>query len=244
MPTVSVGDSVEIEGVTYTVMTVLNSLQPVTEGAREEGEGARDDYCLQFIMPAEVFRERWPENTLRKLYFDVNDQKQEKAQELLDGWFAQSGLTLPVTSRQSMMEQYERETRSAAVMGNAISVVIALVGVLNFINSMVTSIVSRKKEFAMMQSVGMTKPQLCKLLVWEGVDYAVLTLCVTYLLSAFAVGIGVRAMVEGGFSTFRFTLAPLVLCTPLLIVFALTVPWLCFRNLEKNSVVERLRAED
>ena len=47
-------------------------------------------------------------------------------------------------------------------MGNTISVIIALVGVLNFINSMVTAIVSRKKEFAMIQSVGMTKRQLRK----------------------------------------------------------------------------------
>ena len=33
-----------------------------------------------------------------------------------------------------MTEQYEAETRASAVMGNTISVIIALVGVLNFIN--------------------------------------------------------------------------------------------------------------
>lgn len=63
------------------------------------------------------------------------------------------------------MEQYETETRASKVMGNTISVIIALVGVLNFINSMVTAIVSRKKEFVMIQSVGMTKRQLRKMLI-------------------------------------------------------------------------------
>ena len=96
----------------------------------------------------------------------------------------------------------------------------------------------------MIQSVGMTKPQLCKLLVCEGLDYVGLTLIVTYVLSAFAVGIGVRAMIEGGYTTFRFTLLPLVLCTPILIVCAVLIPYLCFKNLEKDSLVERLRAED
>lgn len=96
----------------------------------------------------------------------------------------------------------------------------------------------------MMQSVGMTKPQLCKLLVYEGMDYAWITLVITYAVSSLAVGIGVRAMVEGGFTTFRFTLLPLMICTPLLIVFAFIVPYLCFRNLEKDSLVERLRAVD
>ncbi len=151
--------------------------------------------------------------------------------------------SLPVTSRQSMAEQYESETRSSAVMGNAISIIIALVGVLNFVNSMVTAIVSRKREFAMIQSVGMTKKQLCKMLVYEGLDYAVITLVVSWLVSSVAVGVGIRAMVAGGFTTFHFTLLPLAICTPILLVFAVLIPFVCFKNLEKQSIVERLRME-
>ncbi len=142
-----------------------------------------------------------------------------------------------------MAEQYEAETRSSAVMGNAVSIVIALVGVLNFINSMVTAIVARRREFAMIQSVGMTKKQLCRMLVYEGLFYALLTLAASYVISSLSVGILIRAMVSGGFSTFRFTLLPLVICTPLLLLFAVLIPYLCFRNLEKQSIVERLRME-
>ena len=144
---------------------------------------------------------------------------------------------------QDRPEQYEKETRSSAVMGNAISIIIALVGILNFINSMVTAIVSRKREFAMIQSVGMTKRQLCRMLVYEGLYYAGITLIVSYVLSSFAVGVVIRAMVEGGFTTFRFTLLPLLICTPLLLIFAVLIPCCCFRNLEKQSIVERLRME-
>lgn len=242
MPTVSVGDQVTIEGRAYTVMTVLNSLSPVTEGAREVDGG--DDFSLGFVMPSEVFCRQWPENTLRKLYFNVSDEQIGEAQEILDAYMRESGQNIPVTSRQSMAEQYGRETRSTAVMGNTISIVIALVGVLNFINSMVTAIISRKREFAMIQSVGMTKRQLCQMLTAEGLYYAGMTLAVSYILSALAVGIVVRGMVAGGFSTFRFTLLPLLCCTPVLIGLAVLIPYLCFRNLEKQSVVERLRGAD
>ena len=113
----------------------------------------------------------------------------------------------------------------------------------NFINSMVTAIVSRKREFAVIQSVGMTKKQLNRMLVNEGLFYAVLTLVASYLLSSLAVGVVVRAMVEGGFTTFRFTLLPLAVCTPILLAFAILIPYRCFRNLEKHSIVERLRME-
>ena len=242
MPTVSVGSQVDIEGRKYTVMVVLNSLQPVTEGAVEDI--SQNVFFLDFVMPAKTFQENWPENKLRKLYFNVSDDKNGEAQEKLDDYFSKAGMTLPVTSRESMTRQYEKETRSGAVMGNAVSIVIALVGVLNFVNSMVTAIVSRKKEFAMIQSVGMTKMQLCKLLVFEGLDYVGLTLIVSYICSALSVGVGVRAMIAGGFTTFRFTLLPLAVCTPLLLVLATLIPYLCFKNLEKDSLVERLRATD
>ena len=56
-------------------------------------------------------------------------------------------------------------------------------------------------------------------------------------------GVVVRAMVEGGFTTFRFTLLPLAVCTPILLAFAILIPYRCFRNLEKHSIVERLRME-
>ncbi len=244
LPTVSVGDTVEIEGQEYTIMAVLDEFSVVTEGAKEGGAENKDRHYLEFIVPMETFRARWPQNTPRKVFFDVEDAHLDAAQEMLDRYSAETGENIPLTTRASKAAQYRRETRSSAVMGNVVSIVIALVGVLNFINSIVTSIVSRRKEFAMMQSVGMTKPQLCKLLVWEGMDYAWITLLCTYVISSLAVGIGVRAMVEGGFTTFRFTLLPLVICTPLLLLFAVLVPYLCFHNLEKDSLVERLRSTD
>lgn len=240
LPTSPVGSVVELNGRSYTVMAIVYPLNPVTQLAPQQGENGK--FALSFILPTAVFREQWPDHTLRQLFLNTDDSHIESMQAFLDEYMASTNPGLPVTSRQTMAEQYQTQTRSSAVMGNAVSVVIALVGVLNFINSMVTAIVSRRREFAVMQSVGMTKKQLCRMLVNEGLYYAGLTLLFSYLISAFAVGVVVRAMVEDGFTTFRFTLLPLVACTPVLIFFAVLIPYLCFRNLEKHSIVERLRA--
>ena len=240
LPTSPVGSVVELNGRSYTVMAIVYPLNPVTQLAPQQGENGK--FALSFILPTAVFREQWPDHTLRQLFLNTDDSHIESMQAFLDEYMASTNPGLPVTSRQTMAEQYQAQTRSSAVMGNAVSVVIALVGVLNFINSMVTAIVSRRREFAVMQSVGMTKKQLCRMLVNEGLYYAGLTLLFSYLISAFAVGVVIRAMVEGGFTTFRFTLLPLVACTPLLVFFAVLIPYLCFRNLEKHSIVERLRA--
>ena len=234
LPTYSVGETVLIEGRPFTVMAVLAPLEPMTGG-----QGPAFD--LPLVLPADVFTGLWPGSNLRKFYFNIADEHLAQASTLLEQYQAAFAPGMNIVSRQSMAAQYEAETRSSAVMGNAISVVIALVGILNFVNSMVTAIISRRREFAMIQSIGMTKRQLRGMLVLEGLFYAGLTLAASYLFSAFAVGVVVRAVAAVGYSTFRFTLLPLAVCTPILLGFAVLIPYLCFKNLEKQSVVERLR---
>lgn len=237
VPTYSVGENVEIGGRTFTVMAVLSPLQPMVEGSYPV-------FDLSLVIPADVFTKIWPNSNLRKYYFNVPDESVEAVQELLADYQNKFAPGMKITSRQTMADQYESQTRAASVTGYAISVVIALVGILNFINSMVTSIVSRKKEFAMIQSVGMTKRQLRRMLTFEGIYYAGLTLVISYGLSAAAVGVIVRAVTADGYSTFHFTLLPLLICTPVLLLFAVFIPYLCFQNLEQQSIVERLRTEN
>lgn len=241
LPAPSVGSAIELEGKSYEVMAVVYPLMPIDDGASEMGAPASME--MHFILPTDTFRVQWPENTLRRLFVNVDDVHVNEMQEWIETYTEHEDSSLPVASRKTMAEQYERETRSSAVMGNAISIIIALVGVLNFINSMVTAIVSRRREFATIQSVGMTKRQLCRMLVYEGLYYAGITLATSYLISAVTVGVCIRAMVEGGFTTFHFTLFPLMICTPILLIFAILIPYLCFKNLEKQSIVERLRME-
>ena len=79
----------------------------------------------------------------------------------------------------------------------------------------------------------------------EGLCYAVRALSASYVLGTLGIAIGIRAMVSGDWTaTFHFTLILLVICTPILIIFAILIPYICFKNLEKQSIVERLRATD
>lgn len=239
-PTYSVGDMVDLNGRQYEVMGIVAHIATVTEGVNSEVEN-----FLSFYLPADTFREMYPENTLRKMFFDVADEFQPQAEQMLIDYRNDADKSLTFTSKNALAEHYQEQTRANTITGFAISVIIAFVGILNFINSMVTAIVSRQKEFAMIQSIGMTKRQLRSMLIDEGLYYAVSTLIASYLLGTLGVAIGVRAMVSGDWTaTFHFTLMPLVICTPILIVFAILIPYICFKNLEKQSIVERLRATD
>lgn len=235
LPTWAVGEKVEIAGREFEIMAVTSPFQPMVKGSGPV-------FDLPLVIPADVFLELWPESHLRKFFFNVSDDAMEDAYSLLSEYQQGGSMGMNIVSRQTIAEQYEAQRRSSAVTGYAISITIALVGVLNFVNSMATAVISRKREFAMIQSIGMTKRQLRRMLDFEGLFYAGLTLAASYFLGSVVVGVVVRGMVEGGFTTFHFTLLPLVCCTPVLLLLAVLVPFLCFKNLEKQSVVERLRA--
>ncbi len=237
LPTYSVGENVTIQGKSFTVMAVLHPLYPMTSGFRPA-------FDIPLILSADDFLRLWPDSNLRKYFFNVSDENMKKAEKLLTGYQSADAPGMNITSRKDIQAQYESETRSSAVIGYSISSIIALAGILNFINSMVTAIISRKKEFAVIQSVGMTKRQLKQMLTFEGLYYAGIPLVLSYLLSIPVIGILLRAMTAGGFSTFHFTVLPLVICTPVLFGFAVLIPYICFQNLDKESVTERLRAAE
>lgn len=239
-PTYSVGDIVELNERQYEVMAVVADIPTVTEGVNSSTQ----DF-LSFYLPADIFRKMYPDNTPRKMFFDVAEEYLPQAEEMLIDYHDNVDKSLNYTAKSTLIEHYQEQTRANTVMGFAISLIIAFVGILNFINSMLTAIVSRQKEFAMIQSIGMAKRQLRCMLIDEGLCYAVSTLAASYLLGTLGVAIGIRAMVSGDWTaTFHFTLMPLVICTPILIIFAILIPYICFKNLEKQSIVERLRATD
>ena len=239
-PTYNVGDSVTIGDKTYEVMAIVRDITPITEGKNSDTA----DF-LGLYIPAEDFCAMYPDNTLRKYFFDVAAEDQPAAEQMLPDVQAEDDPTLSFTSKQTLIDHYKEQTRASTIMAFAISFVIAVVGVLNFVNSMLTAIFSRQKEFAMLQSIGMTRRQLRNMLIDEGLYYAGITLVLSYLLSALVVGVGVRLLVAGDWTaTFHFTLLPLVICTPILLAFAVLIPVCCFKNIEKQSIVERLRAVD
>ena len=58
----------------------------------------------------------------------------------------------------------------------ALGAILLLAGIMNYFNVMAVGILTRQKEFAVLESLGMTKRQQRRMLVNEGVAYFILTL--------------------------------------------------------------------
>ena len=145
-------------------------------------------------------------------------------------------------SKTSLQKEFDDMVRIVAVIGIALAAVIALIGILNFINAMITEVISRKREFAMLQSIGMTSGQLRKTLVFEGLSYVIISGPVSVVLgSFFSWGILNALNHVILFFEYRFQILPFVIILPVLMLVSVLVPMLAFRCIGKRSIVERLR---
>ena len=128
------------------------------------------------------------------------------------------------------------------LMGGALSGVIGFIGILNFINAVITSVISRKREFAVLQAVGMTGRQLKRMLITEGCLYGI-----SAILAALAISLAVMPLLSDvlsgmfWFYTHHTTVVPILAVTPAFLLFSILIPLAACRAMARESVVERIR---
>lgn len=145
-------------------------------------------------------------------------------------------------SRQQQIDDFNDFYRTFLVLGISLSFIIGMVGVLNFLNSIVTGILARRREFAVLQSVGMTGGQLKGMLITEGLFYAVgsvMLALLIFLVGNPVVSVGIKQIFP--FMGYHFTVVPILIILPVFAVLNVIVPMAAYRAAVKGSVVERLR---
>ena len=145
-------------------------------------------------------------------------------------------------SKATYQAEFEGFRSLFLLLGGVLSFIVGLVGVLNFFNAILTGILTRKREFAVLQSIGMTGHQLKTMLVWEGLFYALGSAMAALVLSA-AFGPVLSRIMEGmfWFYTYHPTVTPILLLLPVFIVLGCALPLAVYRAVSRLTIVERLR---
>ncbi len=183
-------------------------------------------------------------NYCKPLYiaFDTADEAEAEMEKFLADYTKNS--TLSYTSRAIEAASFASFKRMFVILGAALSIIVGLIGVLNFINTMITSINARQREIAALQAMGMTGRQLCKMLVWEGVIYICGAAIVSLLLSLITIPFGSLIEEIFTFCDYSFTILPLVAAIPVFAIMGTLIPAIAYKNLTKKSIVERLRENE
>lgn len=177
-----------------------------------------------------------------KTIFNVDDENLFATENWLKNYTKNTNTALDYLSKVVLRQSFEGMINMYRLVGGVLCAILALIGILNFINSMMTSILSRYKEIAVLQSVGMTGPQVKRMLMYEGIGYSALGFLCSLILSALGSLTVVRMMgAELSYFTWHFTLKPVLICMIPLILITAFVPLICYNKMAQKTVVERLR---
>lgn len=237
-PTYNVGDKISLNGKEFEIMAIAEVPYPITEGKTNPGS----EFNLTFYVPSSSFLEMYPENTPRKWFLNVEKGKENEIENILKPYMEKG---VPIETEKTIEQNYNNATKSATLLQNIVSIMILVIGIVNFANVIIISVTSRKKEFAMMQSIGMTKKQLRLLLMMEGINISIITLIISYFLSLVTICVGVSAYLQTQWTaTYHFSITPLLVVTPVLIILPIVISLICFQRIQKIEIIERLQDED
>lgn len=197
---------------------------------------------VNIFLPAEVFLDKVEQKCPMVAVLDVADSGIDEMEQFLADYCETQDPNMQYASRAVYAAEYEGTQRTYKVVGTVISALLAMIGIANFANTSITSIMARKRELAMLQSIGMTVKQQRRMLVLEGMIYMLLTAAFTWTIGILLGRVGLLLMMGGSdYFTLKFTIMPSVICMPVLLLLSVVIPVLSQGYVNRESVVERLR---
>ena len=200
------------------------------------------DLGLSILLPEKIFRELYGDKQPLCTIFNIDDSNLEYAEDWIEKYTTEADANLAYISRRTYEKEFERDITTFAIAGGVLSVILALIGLLNFVNSVGTSIISRQRELAMMRAIGMGPKQMNLMLICESAAYIVLSFVLTASVGSAACYLICDNLVSNLWEfTFRFTLAPVLACLAPLGLIAAAVPLAFYHSVKRKSLVEQLR---
>ena len=198
---------------------------------------------IHIFVSEQALKEISNEGVACSIWMDCADIKEEKEMTANVKRLAlESGVVVQSVIKS---ERYQKIKTTTAVMrrlGEGIGLAFLLVGIVNFIHVFLTNVYGRRQELAMLESVGMTKRQVRKLLLFEGIYYAgIESLLVLTLGNAIVYGIGKWVMKLADYGVFYYPYKTVIVLLLLIWLLCLSVPVLVYQSISKDSVTARLR---
>ncbi|MDE6846337.1 MAG: ABC transporter permease [Lachnospiraceae bacterium] len=200
------------------------------------------DLGLNIVLPMKSYRKVYGNTQPMTAVFNVADGYKEAAEDWIEDYSGNIEKNLDYISCRTYEKEFQESKTAYTMIGSVLGGILALIGLLNFINVTVTSILARQKEMAVLGAAGMAQRQMKQMLAWEGIAYIGLAVLVTATLGT-GIGWFICEEMAGNMWAFRyyFTMLPVVLILPFMLAVAVLVPLGFYRKINRKSIVERLR---
>ena len=248
----------DMAGEHSTVMKFAGYLDSYEKGLERMATTWNGGDILYFLISEEGFQKLGLTEQVFRVDLEVEEEQESLLKAELTGIVSQynrergnvaQGSELMMSSDMLTLEAKSDElaaerdyiTSSRIVMG-ALCALLFMMGIANYFNVTMTSLAMRRRELAVLESLGLTRRQLRKMLLLEGIFTALLvTLGVLTVGSFLLWAEGILIKQRLAYFVFQYPALPLVLCLILLFFLCGALPLSMYRKTEKQPVVERLK---
>lgn len=147
-----------------------------------------------------------------------------------------------LTDKASLIKEEEKFVFMSKVVMYTIAAILICMGIINFINAAMTNIISLKREYTMMEVIGVERKQLQRIITYEGLLFALSVLVIVFSLGSVAL-YAVHSYVAGKYPyySFAYPIVPTLIIVICMICFSIIIPYIILNINLKDSTVERLR---
>lgn len=150
--------------------------------------------------------------------------------------------SIEMLSKNYYIEGIREMKNTYMTIGIVVAGILGFIGAINVLNTIFSGIFARKIEFAMLESIGMTKKQLKKMIFFEGIYYIILNAILITPLGALVSSIAPRILpIYGGVNLGIYALS-VSICLLVISILILLVQYVGYKIVSKESIVERIRS--
>ena len=196
----------------------------------------------EVILPSSVYQEDIANSEPMLATLEVEKQQETEVEKFLADYCSSVDPYMQYQSKAQLVAEFEKTQNTFICVGSALSFLVGFLGLANFINTLITSVMSRRREFAMLQSIGMTRKQTTIMLISEGLIYTIATTFLALTIGSATGYFGITALLNGSnYLDLKYRIFPSLICVPVLIIIAALIPNVTQRVVSRESVIERLR---
>ena len=124
---------------------------------------------------------------------------------------------------------------------------VAVIGFMNLVNTMITSVITRKRELGVLQAVGLSESQLTKMLVGEGAIFTAGTLAASVTVgNLFGYLVFLKAKSTGfmSISRYHYPVVETIGLTVALILGQIAITYFIRHRIRKESLIDTIRCSE
>lgn len=199
-------------------------------------------YTPDLIVSDDFFDEIMGQPLIEMIKIDYDEPFSKNVESSIKSIVANNKLISAESKLDSYSEMKNSENQ-ITVLGGSLGIIIILLAVSNYLNMMSESIQNRSKEFAILESVGMTRKQIKKMIVFESLSYSFLSIVI-----ALIIGLPASYYVFTNFNIYGIPFVFPVIKTLLLfiaiIIVCVVTSLFVFSKSKSETVIELLRKDE